>query len=218
VESDFDCAQRARGGRLCRREAEQRDQRIHEVAVALFMERGFAATSIESIARRAGVAKRTIYTRYPDKTALFASVVRQLIEDWQQTVATLGASETDVVTTLQALGESLLRSVLLPHTVALIRIIRAEGPRFPDLARAVDQTCHQTFFGQIARLLQQEAGRGRLRLEDPHFAALQFHQLVVGVPLDRALSGQISGLGEAEIALWVERSVRLFLNGAGTVA
>ena len=208
---------RSRGGRPSRAEAERRDERLLEVAVDLFIERGFAATSIETIARTAGVAKRTLYARYPDKTALFTAAIRRLVEDWQRSVSTLDTPEADVAETLRTLGHSLLAGAT-PRTVALIRILYAEGPRFPELSVSTHENCLHYIWGEIARILEREIKRGRLHIEDPLFAAGQFHQLIAAEPFDRLLVGHPHVFTDEERDSWVRRSVDLFLYGVSAVS
>ncbi|MEI6556876.1 MAG: TetR/AcrR family transcriptional regulator [Rhodospirillaceae bacterium] len=203
---------RSRGGRPSRAEAERRDERLLEVAVDLFIEHGFAATSIETIARTAGVAKRTLYIRYPDKAALFAAAVRRLVEDWRSSVATLDMPDADIAITLRALGHSLLAGAT-PRTVALIRILFAEGHRFPELSLKTHEDCLKCVWEEIARILRRAIERGRLRIEDPIFAAIQFHRLITGEPFDRLLVGHPHAFTPEDREVWVRQSVDMFLNG-----
>ena len=73
---------RGRGGRPSRLESAQLSDRILDVATALFLGDGFGATSIEAVAKRAGISKRTFYHRFRGKEVLFEAVVRRLIERW----------------------------------------------------------------------------------------------------------------------------------------
>src|SRR5689334_14892005 len=73
---------RGHGGRPSRLESERLSARILDVATALFLGHGFGATSIEAVARRAGISKRTFYHRFRSKEVLFEAVVRRLIEQW----------------------------------------------------------------------------------------------------------------------------------------
>src|SRR5215831_11028175 len=69
-----------RGGRPSLAQAEKLGERILDVATQLFLSHGYGATSIDAVARRAGVSKRTFYHRYADKPALFSAVVHRVIE------------------------------------------------------------------------------------------------------------------------------------------
>ena len=61
------------GGRPSREASERLGEQILDAATDLFLTNGFGATSVEAVAQRVGIAKRTFYHRYPDKSALFAA-------------------------------------------------------------------------------------------------------------------------------------------------
>src|SRR3954467_11849985 len=73
---------RGQGGRPSRLESAQLSDRILDVATVLFLSDGFGATSIEAVAKRAGISKRTFYHRFTGKEMLFEAVVRRLVERW----------------------------------------------------------------------------------------------------------------------------------------
>src|SRR5947199_3934418 len=73
---------RGHGGRPSRLESAQLSDRILDVATVLFLSDGFGTTSIEAVAKRAGVSKRTLYHRFSGKEMMSESVVRRLIERW----------------------------------------------------------------------------------------------------------------------------------------
>src|SRR5258706_6008183 len=66
---------RGHGGRPSRLESAQLSDRILDVATALFLSDGFGATSIEAVAKRAGISKRTLYHRFNGKEMLFEAGV-----------------------------------------------------------------------------------------------------------------------------------------------
>ena len=68
------------GGRPSRAQAEKLGERILDAATTLFLAHGYGATSIEEVARRARVSKRTFYHRFDDKPALFGAVVHRIVE------------------------------------------------------------------------------------------------------------------------------------------
>src|SRR6202789_1185742 len=69
-----------RGGRPSRADALRLGERILEVATELFLAEGYGSTTIEAVAARAGISKRTFYHRFNDKAVLFAAVVHRIIE------------------------------------------------------------------------------------------------------------------------------------------
>jgi len=78
--SDDVAAQGSRGGRPSREEAERIRDRILDVATQLFLEQGYGATSIEAVAQRLRMSKRTFYHRFRDKAELFEAVVHRIVD------------------------------------------------------------------------------------------------------------------------------------------
>jgi len=198
-----------RGGRPTQQEAAQLADRIVAAATKLFLERGFGDTSIEAVTAACGVSKRTFYHRFRDKPDLFRAVIRRLVEHWTQPIETAAAGALEDV--LERAGQHFLAAALSPAALSLYRMLVAEAPRFPELARILAESA-SAGIARIAETLAREAAAGRLAIADPHFAAEQFTNLVVAGPRRRAL-GLGAPLDEAELALWVRRSVALFLDG-----
>ena len=64
-----------RRGRPTQAEAKELHEKLREAAIATFLEYGYDATTMEAIAQAAGITKRTLYARYPDKRAVFLDVI-----------------------------------------------------------------------------------------------------------------------------------------------
>lgn len=205
--------ERRRGGRPSRERAEQLGEQILAVATELFLAEGYGATSIEAVAQRARISKRTFYHRFPDKAALFAAVVHRVVAGLRPPAGVPLVDGVGIEAVLDRLARLILRAALTPDALALNRLITAEAQRFPELAAIVAREGGGAeVVTLIGGLLDREAAAGRFSLDDARFAAEQFLQMVVGVPRRRAL-----GLGEpmdaAELDAWAARSVNLFLNG-----
>lgn len=126
-----------RVGRPARGVRRNRAQELIDAASTLFVEQGFAATRTEDIARRAGVAKGTLFLHFQNKERLFRAVVRNKLAP-PLVSRPPGPSELagPAVDRLQAV----LRDIHLRHSsqsaVELLRLIWAESAAFPDLAQA----------------------------------------------------------------------------------
>ena len=208
-----DAAVRRRSGRPSRKEAAHLRDRILDVATDLFFTHGYGATSIEAVARRAHISKRTFYHRFEDKPALFGAVLHRIIEGLRPPAAAPLLDGKDLQDILQRLAGIILHAALTPQALALHRLIVGESARFPKLAAAVTtEGATREAITLIAGLLAREARAEHLTLYDPLFAAEQFLQMVLSVPQRRAL-----GLGKpmtpAELDRWVRGVVDLFLNG-----
>jgi len=202
-----------RGGRPSRAEAKQLADRILDAATELFFSVGYGATSIEAVARHAGISKRTFYHRFDDKSALFSAVVHRTIERMRPPAGVPLLEGANLQVVLEHLAGLILRAALSPPALALHRLIVAESLRFPELAAVVnDQGASKEAIQLIAGVLDREARAGRLTLDNPTFAAQQFLQMVITLPQSRAI-----GLGKPmtldEQGAWARDVVNLFLNG-----
>jgi TetR/AcrR family transcriptional regulator, mexJK operon transcriptional repressor len=202
-----------RGGRPSRADALRLRGRILAVASELFLAHGYGSTTIEAVAARAGISKRTFYHRFDDKAALFAAVVHEIIEQIRPPAGVPlieGATLRDI---LRRLAGMILHAALAPQAIALHQLVMAESARFPELVRAVDgdgSTREATTL--IGNLLARELPGSTLSAEDRAFAAEQFIFMVVSVPQRRSM-GFGTAMTAADLDAWIDKTVLLFLNG-----
>jgi len=177
-------------------------------ALDLFLEQGFERTSIEAITASAGMAKRTVYLRYGDKTSLFKAALQRAIEDWIVPVERLRAAERgDLETSLLAIGQILVDNILSPAGLRLLRLTNAESGRMPEIG---DYTVHQgtdQTIAYLADLFRRHLGD----FAEAEDAAEAFLNLVVGGPANAAAWGVAQD--PATISRRTRYSVRLFLHG-----
>ncbi|HEX5455068.1 MAG TPA: TetR/AcrR family transcriptional regulator [Stellaceae bacterium] len=185
---------------------------ILAVATDSFLRDGFGTTSIEAVARRAGISKRTFYHRFRGKEELFEAVVRRLIERWMPPFDIALLEAPGLAEALRRAAEHMLAVALTPEGLALHRVVIAEAPRFPGLARILHELGAAAGVERIARHLDQRVAGGEIRPIDTRFAAEQFINMVVTGPRRRAL-----GLGRPveapELRGWIDSTVGLFLDG-----
>jgi TetR/AcrR family transcriptional repressor of mexJK operon len=202
-----------KSGRPARADALKLRERILHVATELFLEQGYGSTSIESVAARAGVSKRTFYDRFDDKAALFAAVVHYIIEHIRPPADVpllAGASLPEI---LRRLAGLILKAALSPQAIALHRLVTGESSRFPELASAAENDGGQAeATALIAGLLSRELPRINLNVEEQAFAAQQFIYMVVAVPQRRATGFGVP-MTAAELDVWAKKVVTLFLEG-----
>ena len=139
-----------------RRGEAKRDQ-IRVAAGSLFLAHGFAGTSMDAVTAAAGVSKETLYHHYENKAALFADVLGQLISEPRTEVASrrrhAPKNAADLEALLVAATERYLTRVLEADQLALLRIVIAEGGRFPDLVEAFRSTLPATGGAVILKVL-----------------------------------------------------------------
>jgi AcrR family transcriptional regulator len=114
--------------------AAERRQAIIDAAMEEFISRGFAATRLDDIAKRAGVAKGTIYLHFKDKESMFEELIRTAIVPLvgrMQGPPPAGASVRDLI---EAFALNFIHEIVNSRRGDIVRLIVAEGPRFPDIA------------------------------------------------------------------------------------
>jgi AcrR family transcriptional regulator len=200
------------GGRPSRAAALKLRDRILEVATELFLTEGYGSTSIEAVAGRAGISKRTFYHRFDDKVALFVAVVHRIIEQIRPPPEVPLLEGTTLQEILRRLAGLILRAALSTQAIALHRLITAESARFPNLARAVYDEGSQEATALIGDLLARELRDPRLTVELRAFAAAQFLHMVVAMP-QRRIMGLGAPMTPSELDAWADDAVNLFLNG-----
>ena len=149
------------------RRKDARPQELLAAALDLFVERGFASTRLEDVARRAGVSKGTLYLYFTNKEELFKAVVRDSI------VPVIGAAE-DSIADFEGHSADLLRLVVqgwwdqLGATKAsgIIKLVMAEAGNFPDLARFYQEEVIARGTRMMAGMLDRGIARGEFRAVD----------------------------------------------------
>jgi AcrR family transcriptional regulator len=205
-------AKRATGGRPTREAAEQLADRIVEVATELMLQHGYSGTSIEAVASAAGVAKRTLYSRFPEKRDLFAAVLQRRRERFMLPIAKISAAGGSIEERLEQIGTHLLNWAFKPDTIALRRLIVAEVDRFPELSAALLNNSRLNLIDVIAEVLDREVAAGTLVFADTRFAALHFLNMIMA-PADMHAhygAGAIAGKKKRD---YINSVIDLFLNG-----
>jgi TetR/AcrR family transcriptional repressor of mexJK operon len=184
--------------------AENRE-RVLRAAAQAFLHHGYHAR-VDDIARRAGVAKQTVYHHFPSKDRLFEAAACDLSK---HILVELEGDPGDLRTTLLAFARAYRKRVLGPEGLAMFRTLTAEVPRFPDLARAVYQGGAGAMVKRLAAFVGRAMDAGKLRRDDPQFAAELFLSMLAGQERVRRLYG-LNG-AEAE-SRRVPRIVDCFLR------
>src|ERR1041385_7196529 len=127
--------QRAPGGARQSRtqSAEERRAAILAAALEEFTARGFEGARLEDVAKRAGIAKGTIYLYFADKEALFQELVRSMVHPLLGMLETLRTVDIPARVLVETLLTTFVREIYGTRRKDLIRLILNEGPRFPAI-------------------------------------------------------------------------------------
>jgi AcrR family transcriptional regulator len=143
--------------------AAERRAAIVEAALEEFVARGFAATRLDDIARRAGVAKGTIYLHFRDKESMFEELVRIVIVPVVERLTTLPPPTGSVRERVELFAANFLREVIGTRRGDLVRLILAEGPRFPAVADFYYREVVSRGLGGMRALIELGIARGEIQ-------------------------------------------------------
>ncbi|MEZ5890598.1 MAG: TetR/AcrR family transcriptional regulator [Xanthobacteraceae bacterium] len=155
--------------------SQARREAILAAALDEFTERGFTSTRIDDVARRAGVGKGTIYLHFKDKEALFQQLVITMLGPIVAQVQGLPDDDGPVRPVLERLCALFVEEIYATKRRQVLRLIMAEGPRFPQLAEFYYRHVVEPASAVLRRLLERASARGELR--DRRLA--EFPQLVI---------------------------------------
>src|SRR6516165_2727725 len=143
--------------------AADRRQAIIDAAFDEFIDRGYAATRLDDVASRAGVAKGTIYLHFKDKQALFEELVRTALVPLIGRLASPPAAGGSIRAALENFAENFVKEVVTTRRGAIVRLIMAEGPRFPDLADFYYREVVSRGLAGMRALIELAIQRGEIR-------------------------------------------------------
>jgi AcrR family transcriptional regulator len=199
-------------GRPTRAQQEQRHEELLNVALDIFLERGFEPATMEEIAIQVGMSKRTVYARYEDKAALFKAAVRRAIERFTVPREAVEAVATDdLEETLAAIARLRIANLATPVATKLQRILSAQSYRFPELFNAAFEQGTGPTISFLSDLFVRYSKRREINVTEPQHAATAFLSLVVGGPARVIVSG--NKLEATQIEKHIRFAVGLFLNG-----
>jgi AcrR family transcriptional regulator len=139
-----------------------RREAILAAALDEFAASGFEAARLDDVAKRAGVAKGTIYLYFRDKESLFQELVRAMLTPLVGTIEALGAAEVPIAVLSEQIVELFVREVYETRRKDVIRLMITEGRRFPKLAEFYYREVLSRIIAAVRALLRRAAARGEV--------------------------------------------------------
>jgi AcrR family transcriptional regulator len=150
---------------------------ILNAALDEFSARGFAAARLDDVAKRAGIAKGTIYLYFVDKESLFQELIRFKMGPVVGTLESVFAADLPIRVIAEQAIEIFIREIYGTHRKQVLRLIISEGPRFPTLAEFYYREVLSRILKGVRTILRRARARGELADD----ALVRFPQLL-GAP------------------------------------
>jgi AcrR family transcriptional regulator len=178
--------------RRFRRRPEARPEELLAAALIVFGEQGYRATTLEEVARRAGVSKGTVYLYFASKDALFRAMVEKYV------IALLESAEARVrehTGTASTLLETMIRTMWSalsqPEMVCLTRVVQSELPQFPEIQRYYWEHVIQRHRRLLRAVVERGIAGGEFRPEALAIVPTMVPSLIVHLNHVRALFGEL---------------------------
>src|SRR5664279_1252819 len=216
-------AKAASDGKRCRgrpqvRPDDETRQIIYEAARHEFAESGYAATSMETVARRAGVSTKTLYRLVPNKASLFEGMVSDRLDRFLSDVNLRAVDHDDIEQALHAALMACADLSLDEEVVALQRMVLQEAGKTSDIAGTFYRNGIQRTLAALADWLRVQRERGLIQLDDVEEAAGMLLGMVASAPRRAAVYGGVPLPSLAQIEARARTCAALFLRGCGTPA
>ena len=155
-----------------RRRKDARPPEILDAALAVFAQKGFAATRLDDVAAKAGITKGTIYLYFDSKQALFEALARQSVgAQIDQVTAQLAAFPGSSADLLRFVLTTMGRFAMTSDRVVLPRLVLAEAANFPELAEFWRREIIERGIGLMSGIIRRGIERGEFRKIEPQHAA-----------------------------------------------
>ncbi|MDA5194761.1 TetR/AcrR family transcriptional regulator [Govanella unica] len=189
-----------------------RRRAIVEAATAVFLENGFAGTTLDKIIERSGGSRRTLYEHFGSKEGLFTAVLCRCCERILDSVDEAAFYSQTPRDALLFIGDAFLRAICDPVNLAIHRAVLSEVTRFPELGDDFYRNGPGKGHVRLADYLRQKTAEGLLNARDPELCSEQFLGMVKADIHMRALFYPDFVLSDEDIKCRVEAAVTTILT------
>ncbi|WP_245434370.1 TetR/AcrR family transcriptional regulator [Pseudolabrys taiwanensis] len=139
-----------------------RREAILAAALDEFSASGFEATRLDDVAKRAGIAKGTIYLYFRDKETLFQELIREMLTPLVGSIEAMGAADLPLPDIASHIADLFMREVYETRRKDVVRLMISEGRRFPKLAEFYYREVLSRIIAAVRALLNRAAARGEV--------------------------------------------------------
>jgi AcrR family transcriptional regulator len=208
------CAEVRRGrGRPQARCDEETRAIIFDAARHEFAANGYAATSMDGVARRAGISTKTLYRLIPNKAALFEAMITDRIDRFASVVRLRACDGSDVE---RALREALIvcgELILDPDVISLQRVILGDSEKFPEVAETFYHKAIRRTERTLASWLQAQNERGLIKVDNAETAAGMLLGMLAFQPQRAVMFGHTPAPTREQLEQRAQIAAALFLRG-----
>jgi AcrR family transcriptional regulator len=215
AQNEPDADRRCRGRPQVRPDDETR-RLIYEAARREFADKGYAATSIEAVARRAGVSTKTLYRLISNKAALFEGMVTDRLDRFLSDVNLHATDHASIDDALYAALMAVADLALPEEIVSLQRMVLQETGKSSDAAGVFYRNGISRTAIALADWLRVQQSRGLIALSDVEETAGMLVGMAIAEPQRAAIFGGVPLPSRSQIEARIRRCAALFLDGCRT--
>jgi TetR/AcrR family transcriptional regulator, mexJK operon transcriptional repressor len=191
-------------------------QRLLIAATEVFLENGFAASSVDEIASRAKASKLTFYKHFGNKEKLFEAIVMRLNSTMFEGFVDALEADVPIEQALYYFVKQLAEMLYTDQAIKLVRVLHAEAARFPQLADIFDRAGPQRAHALLAVYFEQKISKGLVRKVDPFTAADHLIHMALGEVFRRVLVGLSSTPSPKYLESRIETALKVFMLAYAT--
>jgi AcrR family transcriptional regulator len=186
---------------------------ILDAARQEFAASGYAATSMESVARRAGVSTKTLYRLIPNKATLFEANITDTIDRFVSRIRLRACDGSDIEGALREAMIAVGELVLDGTVIAMQRMVISESDKFPEIAETFYNKAIKRTESTLANWLKAQAERGLIEIDNATEAAGMLVGMLAFQPQRAVMLGRAPVPGRKELERRAEAVAKLFLRG-----
>jgi TetR/AcrR family transcriptional repressor of mexJK operon len=195
---------------------DQLSERLLNAATEVFLEKGFAATSVDEIALRAKASKITFYSHFGNKEKLFEAIVMRLNSTMFRGFADALEADVPMEQALHRFLKQMAEMLYTDQAVKLVRVLHAEAARFPELAEIFDKAGPQRAHALLAKYFKLQIREGNMLSVDPLTAADHLIHMALGEAFRRVLLGLASTPSPKDVERRIDAALKVFMRAFAT--
>ena len=191
---------------------DQLRERLLNAATEVFLEKGFATTSVDEVAARAKASKVTFYHHFGNKEKLFEAIVMRLNATMFRGFADALEADVPMEQALLRFMKQMAEMLYTDQAVKLVRVLHAEAGRFPELAEIFDKAGPQRAHALLAEYFKLQIRKGHMLRVDPLIAADHLIHMSLGEAFRRVLLGLASTPSPKDVERRINAALKVFMK------